>query len=199
MKKPYPPLPALSHYHLPLSVMVAETSYLPHPEVVAAFDGAVFPTVRARKKTEKFTIGETQTGRVMYDDNTTPRWAMMWAHGYGATARLSGWMHAHVWTAADEVDAYTHLANLVMIPESFGSLTDKAGPLTSYLRWHAWAKYGWKPKTGSALQEPAGYAQIKWRYLEPASDPIGEVRQLVSRLRNQRVIILRDLMQIPRA
>jgi hypothetical protein len=43
-------------------------------------------------------------------------------------------------------EAYTHLANLAMVPEPFASLTDKNGPLTVFLRWHAWEVYGWKPE-----------------------------------------------------
>ncbi len=91
----------------------------------------------------------------MYDDNTTPRWAFFWAHGIPETAHPSNRTFAHVWEGADNIGAYTHLANLVMVPEPFASLTDKDGPLTGFLRWHAWTVYRWKPASAAAPRATA--------------------------------------------
>ena len=96
----------------------------------------------------------------MYDDNTTPRWATLWAHGTGRASGCPGWGFAHVWSASDDINSYTHLANLAMIPECFASLTDKNGPLTGYLRWHAWTVYGWKPDHVDPPQIALGLAEI---------------------------------------
>jgi len=196
MQRPYPSVSCLDAFLLPLAKMVAETSYLPHPDVVAQFSRAVFPTVRARKR-EQLYLEFTSGDRVgMYDDNTTPRWALMWTHGYLQTNRLSGWMHAHVWTAADDIDSYTHLANLIMVPECFGALTDKKGPLTSFLQWHAWEKYGWKAKHAAPPQKPCDYEEIVWQYLPSIDQPVRAIQQRVAELDNQRVKVLRRLMKI---
>ena len=127
--------------------MVAQTSRLAHPDTVKAIGRAVFPTVRARKQHKRggevILVGKPVG---MYDDSTTPRWAMLWAHGIPITHHPSSGTFAHVGEGADDIDSYNHLANIVMVPESFAGLTDKKGPLTSYLRWHAWSLYGWKDK-----------------------------------------------------
>ena len=75
-----PPLPRLDPLALRLATIVIPTSYLSHPETVAAAGGAVFPTMR------DFDLRVTPivlNGRTvgMYDDNTTPRWALQWSHG----------------------------------------------------------------------------------------------------------------------
>jgi hypothetical protein len=131
----------------------------------------------------------------MYDDNTTPTWAMLWAHG-GVLGHRQGWVFAHVWPACDDVDSYTHLANLAIVPECFASLTDKDGPLTSYLQWHAWKKYKWKPKHIGPPQKPADYDTIKWRYFPKFDAPQSYISQKISQLDNERIQILRRIMEM---
>ena len=128
--------------------MVANTSWLPHPDTVYALGRAAFPTARARRGHPRFTFICDNGKRVgMYDDNTTPRWAILGAHGIRNWRDRKGWAFAHVWPspASDNINSFSHLANLVMIPECFASLTDKNCLLTGYLRWHAKTVYGWKP------------------------------------------------------
>src|SRR5690242_7342819 len=117
----------LDDYVPSLCRIVAQTSWLPHPDTVRAVGRAVFPTSRARKDRQRFTP-ILQEGQVvgMYDDNTTPTWALLWAHGIGRGSR-TGWAFAHVWTASDDINSYTHPANLAMVPECLASLTDKSG------------------------------------------------------------------------
>lgn len=164
----------------------------PHPDTVRALGGAVFPTVRDQK--QRMSLGEVDGRSVLLDDNVTPRWALLWSHGIRATGHLAGWTFAHVWAAPRDPGAYTHLANLCMMPEYFGSLSDKQGPLCAYLRYHARDRYGWWVGP-SPPEEPAGYAGLTFRYLTPVTDPRGVIRRRMSELDNQRVRALLPLMQ----
>ena len=163
---------------------------LPHPDVVAQCAGAIFPTIRDQRR--RGTV-DTERG-LLLDDNTTPRWAIFWAHGMPQTHHPSGWTIAHVWKATKDPDAYTHLANLCFMPECLGSLSDKDGPLCRFLEYHAWKVYGWHPAHTEAPEMPPGYDCISWRYLDPHAETLMFVRHRVMSLKNQRVMILRQLM-----
>jgi hypothetical protein len=123
--------------------------------------GAVFPTSGYKsnhKRSSHIELDGLAIG--MYDDNATPEWALFWSHGLRGT-RPKGWTIAHVWPTSDHIDSFTHIANLAMAPEAFASLTYKKGPLTAYLRWHAWQVYRWKPKQESDPVRPNGYDEIE--------------------------------------
>jgi hypothetical protein len=191
-----PMLEPLDDHFAALARMVATTSWLPHPYTMRALGRAPFPTSRERKTHLRFTqIWDNGEEVGMYDDNTTPRWALLWAHGFKETHHPSGWTFAHVWESADDIKDYTHLANLVMVPECFGSLTDKRGPLTGFLRWHAWAAYGWKPASAEKPKKPEGYELISWRYFAKYGRPKDFIRERVTGLGNRRVTILRPIME----
>lgn len=130
----------------------------------------------------------------MYDDNTTPAWALFWAHGLEGK-REKGWTIAHVWPASGDIDAYTHLANLALVPEPFAGLTDKNGPLTPFLRWHAWYAYCWKPSAEDKLEKPDGYEQIEWRYLDAIVEPWKPISEWIDKKSNQRTRILQPIMR----
>lgn len=131
----------------------------------------------------------------MYDDNATPEWALFWSHNLSGT-RPKGWTVAHVWPASENIDAYTHPANLALVPESLASLTDKEGPLTRFLRYHAFQVYS-PLKFADAEQpdKPEGYEEIKWRYLEPEADPVNAIQKEFNSRNNQRTRILRPFME----
>jgi hypothetical protein len=80
------------------------------------------------------------------------------------------------------------------MPECLGSLSDKAGPLCVYLRFHAYDAYGWHPANISPPTEPADYDQVQWSYFDEISDPLEFIRDRVMALNNQRVTALRPLM-----
>jgi len=186
-----PPLPDFSHAD---ELIAAVSSYvrLAHPNVVSAFDGAVFPSIRDQKN--RITLSTAGDRRVLLDDNTTPRWAMLWSHGYPTTSHPTGWTFAHVWARPKDRQCYTHLANLAMMPEYLASLTDKDGPLGAYLRYHSWIRYGWKPLEEDEPEKPDGYDAISWCYLREEGDPIGFVKSRVEELDNERCKLLRSLM-----
>ena len=180
-----------------LSRIAVHYCRLPNPHVVQQLRGAVFPVVRDSGKRMK--IGRENGRRVMYDDNTTPRWALLWSHGCGKTGHYpEGWTFAHVWNESKDPDAYTHVANLVMMPECFASLSDKLGPLVPLLRYHAAAVYGWWPvgKDDSVGTPPPGYDGLQWNYLDAYADPRGFIQNQLRRLNSQRVKSLRDLLGV---
>ena len=163
----------------------------PHPGVVKRLGGAVFSVVRnSSRRTE---LGKQNGRRVMYDDNTTPRWALLWSHGIEITGHPRRWTFAHVWNESKDPGGYTHVANLVMTPECFGSLADKDGPLVACFRYHAAAVYGWRPVGRVAVERPAGYEDLAWTYLAPHPDPRGFIRERLFNLNNKRVQALREL------
>ena len=188
-----PKVDSLDEFTLPLAKMVAKTSFLPHPNTVKSFSGAIFPTIRKRQnRAQEIKNGEEIIG--MYDDNTTPQWALFWAHNIVGT-RPKGWTIAHVWPNKNDIDSYTHLANLIMIPECFAALTDKAGPMTEFLRWHSRSVYGWMPKDAPKPKKPDGFDMIKWRYFENVKNPRELIQQRLQTSDNQRVRVLRPIME----
>ena len=194
MSKPFPQVENLEMEALTLARIVARTSWLPNPEVIRRLNRAVFPSIRNVGKRATAILDGNNEAIGMYDDNTTPQWALCWSHGLEGT-RPPGWSVAHIWSASDDMDAYTHIANLALITESLASLTDKKGPLTQYLRWHAWHIYGWKPEDKTTPVKPKYYDQLEWRYLDYVGDPISLIRQRVEKRRDQRLKLLVTIMQ----
>jgi hypothetical protein len=191
MAWPNPDIPF--HHHPTLAQIVAQTSWLPHPNTVSRFGRSVFPTQR-KKSDSQIGMPVQNEGKVIgiYDNNTTPKWALAWSHGLsGSTA---GWTLAHVWPSSEDVTGYTHLANLVLVPEALSATTDKQAPVTHYLRWHAWSVYGWKPKEATIPLEPQCYAEMQWRYLPEIKDPLGEIFLKLTQSKDRRAKLLINLM-----
>lgn len=178
---------------LPLVRIALAHCLMPHPKIVASFRGAVFPSIRDQRR--RLTLSEEHGNSILRDDNVTPRWALLWSHGISATHHLQGWTFAHVWAAPKDPAAYTHLANICMMPEYFGSLSDKDGPLCAFLKFHSWDAYGWRPCDSNEPRKPEGYDSLEWRYLPPTDNPRNFVRQRMAALGNQRVMLLRPLME----
>jgi hypothetical protein len=191
MPWPKPEIPI--HHHATLAQIVAQTSWLPHPNTVKSFERAAFPT-RRKKSDPQVGTPVLHDGHVigMYDNNSTPIWALGWSHGMSGST--SGWTLAHVWPSSDDVEDYTHLANLVLVPEALSTTTDKQGPLTAFLRWHAWSVYGWKPVNLDLPEEPKHYRDIKWRYLPEIEDPQTTVANKLRKSRDKRAIALVRIM-----
>lgn len=183
-------LQELGEDRLRLVQIALRHSLFPNPVTVTAFNGPVFPSIRDQRNRLK--IRELDGRKLLLDDNVTPRWALLWTHGFSATHHLKGWTFAHIWSAPKNPDAYTHLANLCMMPEAFGSMSDKQGPLCEYLRYHAWDRYGWHPEQRQP-ERPEGYETLEWRYLPPIPDPAGFVEARIAALKNQRVEALRRI------
>lgn len=193
------PVPELAPLGDDVHVLVgiaAARIYLPHRDTVAQFREAVFPTIRDSLKRERAVEHE---GRIigMYDDNTTPRWALLWTHGIRGKGKQStqGWTISHVWDRSKDIRAYTHLANLALLPEYLASLSDKQGPLTHFLRFHAWHVYGWRPEGSDVPEKPSGFDAIQWHYFDPIDDPVSFFRAEFSKGNCGRCKALKPLMQ----
>jgi hypothetical protein len=193
---PVPPPENLSTIAPSLAEIVAARSWLPHRDVVSELAGPVFPTRRSKQAHPRLSVivegGETIG---MYDDNVTPAWALLWSHGMKPSTRQKGWTVAHIWPASDDLKAYTHVANLALVPEPFASLTDKKAPLTGFLRWHSWSVYGWKPEGEEEPAKPEGFDSVRWRYFPPIPDPLGVIRARLQEKRDQRTQILYPIMK----
>lgn len=173
-----------------IAALAARHCRLPHPDVVARCSTAIFPTICDQQR--RGTLDAER--RLLLDDNVTPRWALFWAHGMPQTHHPRGWTIAHVWKATKDPAAYTHVANLCLMPECLGSLSDKDGPLCRFLEFHAWSVYRWRPENADVPEKPPGYDEIQWSYLDPHHDPMGFIRERVMTLGNQRIVVLRQLM-----
>jgi len=185
---PYPKIDGLDYESVRTLIEIfARYCWLPDANTVKSFGtSAVFPTVRAGNGKKRLTAEDG----IMFDDNTTPRWALAWTHGL--KGKGEGWMICHVWDKSDS-STYTHLANLALVRECFGSLTDKNGPLVNYLRYHAAVHYNWRPD-GKSIEKPVYYDEIKWNYL-PKNESDGRKlieENLIKKECNRRSI-LRDL------
>ena len=77
-----------------------------------------------------------------------------------------------------------------MMPEFFGSLSDKHGPLCAYLKFHSWNQYRWSPD-GLAPQCPEGFYELEWRYLSPINNPRAFIEERMASLDNQRIRLIR--------
>ncbi|MBT0958671.1 hypothetical protein IV417_14875 [Alphaproteobacteria bacterium KMM 3653] len=187
---PFAALPDLSSIETELVALVSQHCRLPNPNVVKRLGGPVFPTIRDQRK--RLTL-DHENG-LMLDDNVSPRWALFWSHGYAQTHHPKGWTIAHVWAAPKDRDAYSNLANLCLMPEALGSLSDKLGPLGPYLKYHAYSVYGWHLKSEAVPEMPEGYEEIRWTYFEEIDDPLAFIHDRLKKLNNQRVKLLRPLM-----
>ena len=192
-----PSLPDISNDSLNLAKTVAKYSYLPHPDTVSEINGAVFPSIRNQKL--RISVDESFESPIFLDDNTTPRWAMLWAHGIPMTNHPKGWTFAHIWATVKDPESYTNLANIVMLPECFASLTDKQAPVTNYFKYHSYSIYGWKDKKAPTPLKPEGFNEIKWNYLKRHNEPKEFITKRLKSLNNQRVKLLRPLMKITEA
>jgi hypothetical protein len=172
--------------------LVAHLCRFPDAKTVEQFKKAVFPT--KRKTTDRGKLiyaGNKPLG--MYDDNTTPRWALLWSHGIrcgGGNDSLRGWRVAHVWNNCNNLDCYTRLENLLLVPAAYAGLTDDEGPLAPYLRYHAHDAYEeWCPECKQMPKKPDDYDAFSsaWQYLPAAPAEHGNSRDLVvTRLKGSR-------------
>jgi len=176
--------------------LVAHLCQLPNTSTVRQFKKAVFPTERDNsRRGKRIYRGDKPVG--MYDDNTTPRWAILWSHDIvGGDAKLKGWRVAHVWNKCNNLRCYTRLENLVLVPAAYAGLTDDDGPLAPYLRYHAYDRYKWWPRGKKAPKKPAEYDTFrkKWQYLPAAAEARSLVLKRLQKSRSKRARVLREFI-----
>ncbi len=182
-----------------LAQLFASTSWLPSPDVVKQFSKAVFPSIRANKDNKRRTPIIDKGNTVgLYDDNCTPTWAIMWSHGYPGIGRyVPDYALAHIYGCPQNINAFTNLANILLVPKYFASLTDGNGPLLPYLKYHSLKAYEWHPESvdESNILKPEGYDSINWRYLESKSaDPHDFIKSHLAHSKGETARILRSAM-----
>ena len=182
-----------------IALMAAQFCRLPDCDTVKTFGKAVFQTQRKTAQRGSLIIDKSNKEIGMYDDNTTPRWALCWSHGIpGGDKALKGWHVAHVWNKCNNVHCYTRLENLLLVPAAYAGLTDDDGPLTPYLRYHAFTAYSWKPKGKPAPKKPPEYQKFasKWRCLSAASGSARErVLTRLQKSQSERAKVLQDFIK----
>jgi hypothetical protein len=178
--------------------LVAHLCQLPNTRTVEEFKKAVFPTQRDNsRRVERIYQGGKSVG--MYDDNTTPRWAILWSHDIvGGDAKLKGWRVAHVWNNCNTLQCYTRLENLLLVPAAYAGLTDDDGPLAPYLRYHAYDRYDeWYPEGMPQPTKPDDYDTFsnEWQYLDAAADSPSLVFKRLEKSGSERAEVLRDFIR----
>lgn len=182
-----------------IALLAARLCLLPDQQTVGQFKRAIFPTRRKMALRGSLILDESNKEIGMYDDNTTPRWALLWSHSIqGGDEALQGWRVAHVWDNCNELHCYTRLENLLLVPAAYAGLTDSDGPLAPYLRYHAFEVYGWHPEGKPAPSKPLEYEKFrkKWQYLRAErGDARERVLKRLKRGRGKRAKVLRKFIR----
>jgi hypothetical protein len=165
---------ALSPYGT-LEQAVASLTVFSHPETVA--QTGCKPLVRVIRSFSKRDTCEQLNGRLVgYDDNQTPTDFFLWCNGI-KRKDIKDVQFNHVYTASQDPDSYTCLANLCMSPSFLAKLTDTHNGIRALLRYRAYDLYRWHLATEAAPIEPAEYGQLDW------AAPHAPVRDLSEKVR----------------
>jgi hypothetical protein len=148
-----------SHYRN-LAQAVASLTLFSHPQTVEQTLGkSIFRTIRG-PHTPGIYIEENGK-RLMLDDNKSASDAFKWANGL--TGRLRDVQFNHIYTASQDVDSYTSLANICVTPAFIAKLTDNTSPTTSaLLKYRVFELYGWAPAGIEAPNKPEAYNDLEW-------------------------------------
>jgi hypothetical protein len=173
-----------TEYGSVVAAVAAHARFL-HPEMVRQTAGsALFPIVRWQPKAEPDLfrrVGTVDGDReVVFDDNTSPRDAFLWAAGLPAYSsnRYPDYVFTHIWDRdegdrgarkyARDPDAYTALWNVCATPAFLAKTTDTLPEVREALRFHAYKHYGARPAAAPEPKEPNGYSKLPWRAWIPA-------------------------------
>jgi len=80
-------------------------------------------------------------GRVLLDDNTGPTNAFLWVNGL-RRGLYSDVQLGHIWQAAENVEAYSNLANICVLRAFLAKLPETHPRIVLMLRWRAAQLYG---------------------------------------------------------
>ncbi|HEX4217728.1 MAG TPA: hypothetical protein VHZ02_05135, partial [Acidimicrobiales bacterium] len=146
-------------YESTLQAVAAHTLFL-HPDTVAQTGGEpVFPVIRNPNRRGQ--LAEAEGRQVMYDDNTTPTSALLWA-----ARRKKGpdVQYNHVFGDPRNPATYTALWNLCVTPAFLAKTTDGSNhpEVLGALRFRAVDLYGWWPVGEERPVEPDGYRKLVW-------------------------------------
>lgn len=173
---------------------VAEHTVFLDPSVVAQTSGQpVFPSIRNMLRRRQFDV-LTDGRRVLLDDNTTPTDAFLWSAGQ---AKGPDVQFNHVWTAAQDVLAYTALWNVCATPAFLAKTTDGRNhpSVIATLQYRSFDLYGFHPQGTPVPTRPPGYDELRWAPHPPAvADLEGALRQrLKSKPKSPGAIAAREI------
>lgn len=80
--------------------------------------------------------------------------------------KMSGcknYITCHIYDLPYEADAFSAVANIVLLPEIIAGLSDTCDDVKRLLRYRVFELYGWRPRNQkTAPKKPEGYDKIKW-------------------------------------
>ena len=161
-------------YGSTLEAVAAHTLFLDPDTVDQTRGQPVFPVIRNPNRRGERTVAEGR--EVMFDDNTTPTLAFLWA-----ARRKKGpdVQYNHVFGDPRNPATYTALWNLCVTPAFLAKTTDGSNhpEVLSALRYRTLELYGYWPEGEERPSEPTGYRDLSWPDPPPAvPDLEGELR-----------------------
>ena len=146
---------------------VAEHTVFLHPKTVEQTNGeALFPVARTRDMADRGCIVERPGGRVMVDDNTSPRLTFEWA---AQRKRGPDVQFNHIYKGTDDPGIYTALWNICVTPAFLAKLTDvkRHADVAAALKRRSFELYDHLPDGEPEPESPDGYHSLEWHEHPP--------------------------------
>jgi len=132
--------------------------------------------------------------RVLFDDNTAPTDTFLWANGIKRKEYVDV-TFCHILAQSDNVELYTSLANICMIPTFLAKLTDTDASIKAFLSYRAYKLYGSFLHNSSSLTKPKLYDELTWAEANRPIDNLEEafLSAMKTKPRNRATISAREL------
>jgi hypothetical protein len=151
-----------------------------HPETCKQLGNQhLFPVIRQDKQHPR----ETYAENVMYDDNTAPTDAFLWANGIKRSDYRDVQFN-HIYADSKNVELYTNLCNLVVTPAFIAKLTDKHG--SQLLKYRAYDLYGFTPN--GIPEKPSDYDELVWSEPLPYVESVEQVMRRIMKGKDNRTV-----------
>lgn len=177
-----------------VAAAVADHSCFLHPSTVAQTKGQpLFRTVRDPGQRGRYGTLADGTA-VMFDDNSTPAHAFMWAaqRVKGADVQLN-----HLWGDPKNPLTYTALWNMCATPAFLAKTTDGSNhpEVLAVLRYRAYDLYGHYPEREDRPKKPKGYDSLTWlEHTEPIANLEATLRaRMAAAPKNRATVVAREI------
>ncbi|WP_297492431.1 hypothetical protein [Acidocella sp.] len=164
--------------------IIASLTVFSHPNTVAQTSNqAIFRTIRARGDNKRHNVGMASGRLVMYDDNTVPQDAFLWANGFRYKTEFPECQFNHIYGGVhcQNPEIYTSLANICITPAFLAKLTDTHRSIPALLKFRSFTLYGWAPN-GEIPKKPDNYDSLEWAdTLPPTTDVKAAIEKEVVR------------------
>ena len=129
-------------------------------KIVSQYGNALmYPNLR--RKSGKEEKRRTFIGDVCLDDNTYVN--RSFKAGF-ENITFENYTVCHIWAKVKEIDAFSEVRNLALIPSGLHALSDHFPNIIDILKFRAFKLYKWWPKEENCPQTPSYYpADDKWR------------------------------------